>query len=208
VFHADIRALSQARLLVGGTEPEGLVGTADGPGRVTFVGVARELGDPGTDPTVRVTRRRQVVADGMDEEIELGSTATGPVQVDVRLEAGSDLAGMPAVRRGTAVPTVPPSQAGDGLAWRASDDAGAVRVRLTGDRARVDSDRAALTWPVVVPPRATVVVRWRLRVDDPGRVVVPPTGAPPWASPHVEADDRRLPALLHRSLHDLDTLRL
>ncbi|MQA79765.1 MAG: amylo-alpha-1,6-glucosidase [Streptosporangiales bacterium] len=192
-FHADIRVLAYARVLVGGCEPDPLVVHDGGPGEVTYVGIVRDLGDSGGDPTVRLTRRRTIEADGLTEEIELSSTAAVAVATEVRLAVATDLAAMAVVRGGGAAPDVAPDVLPDGFGWAAGDD-DAVRVELTGEGAAVDAGE--------------VVLRWRLRVADPGRVVVPATTAVPWSRPLVEADDRRLAVLLDWSLADLDALRL
>lgn len=206
-YHADVRVLAYARVLVDGCEPEALVAYDGGPGSVTYVALVRALGDPGPDPTVRLTRRRTVDAEGLAEELELGSTATEPVDTRVRLEVATDLADMAQVKAGRTGADVAPEVLADGFAWGGRGDA-AVRVELTGAGAGVDAAGGALTWDVHLPARDTVVLRWRLRVDDPGRVVVPAAGDRPWSRPGVVADDRRLPVLVDRSLADLDTLRL
>lgn len=206
-FHADVRVLAYARVLVGGCEPDPLVAHDGEPGEVTYVGIVRDLGDTGGDPTVRLTRRRTVEADGLTEEVELSSTAAASVATEVRLAVATDLAAMAVVRHGGAAPDVAPDVLPDGFGWTTGGD-DAVRVQLTGEGAAVHAGEVALRWDVTVPAGGAAVLRWRLRVTDPGRVVVPATTAVPWSRPLVEADDRRLPVLLDRSLADLDALRL
>ncbi|MQA04048.1 MAG: amylo-alpha-1,6-glucosidase [Streptosporangiales bacterium] len=198
VFHADVRALAQATLTVDGAEPVPLTATYEGPGEVLFVAVAQS--------GLRVHRRRLATADGVVEEIELPSRAAEVRTVAVRVAVASDLAEMHVVRRAVPTAPVPPELADGALVWSGPDG---LRVSLTGPDARleVDGTGAALTWAVQLPARGTATVGWRLVVTDPGRVVGP-AGDRPWPLPRVVADDRRLPALVERSLADLDTLRL
>ncbi|NUR88903.1 MAG: amylo-alpha-1,6-glucosidase, partial [Nonomuraea sp.] len=79
VFHADSRVLSQVRLLVDGREPEAVAHADQGAGRTRFVSLARWLGDPGPDPTVRLDRTRVVSPGRMAETRRNASTAREPV---------------------------------------------------------------------------------------------------------------------------------
>ncbi len=67
VFHADLRVLSEATVRVDGRVPEGIGYAPAGPGGARFVSLARHLGDPVPDPTVRLDRIRRVRPDGMSE---------------------------------------------------------------------------------------------------------------------------------------------
>ncbi|GAB2624025.1 amylo-alpha-1,6-glucosidase [Paractinoplanes abujensis] len=180
VFHADRRVLSLAVLRLDGREPEPIGHAQAGPGATRFVSLARWLGNPGPDPTVRIDRVRRVRADGLDEEITISSTATSPVTTTVTIDTASDLAPIEAVKSG---------------------DIGQVKdeipVRVTGDLERT----------VTILPGAQVVLRWSLDVDDPHAVMFPgPRGA--FARPTITGPDRRLPRLVDQSLDDLTALRL
>ncbi|GIF18492.1 hypothetical protein BJ973_008550 [Actinoplanes tereljensis] len=180
VFHADGRVLSTAVLRLDDQEPEPIGYAPAGPGVTRFVSVARRLGDPIADPTIRVIRTRRVRPGAVDEEIEIASTATVPVTTTVTVETASDLAPLEVVRSGR--------QSGARLD---------VTVHL--DPAR--------TWQVSLAPGQSVVLRWSLTVEDPKAVMFPgPRGE--WSRPSVRADDRRLPRLVDRSLDDLAALRL
>src|ERR1700743_638306 len=54
VLHADVRVLSRAELVVDGTDLELIRAVRDGSSRSRFVSLARSLGDPGPDTTIRV----------------------------------------------------------------------------------------------------------------------------------------------------------
>ncbi|MFC0006199.1 amylo-alpha-1,6-glucosidase [Micromonospora siamensis] len=210
VFHADARVLSRAQLRVDDREPEAIAHGPHGPHGVRFVGLARWLGDPGPDPTVRVERTRRVGPHGLDEEVRLVSTATVPVAATVTVDLGCDLAPVERVKSGAQTTPVEAKLGRPGeLSWTADG----TTVTVTADGARVDADRdrataPRLAWPVELPAGCEVTLRWRLRVDDPRAVVAAAAGEPDWSRPELRADDRRLVRLLDRSLDDLRGLRL
>jgi glycogen debranching enzyme len=209
VFHADVRVLSRAELLVDGREADPLTQVPAGPHGVRFVSVARWLGDAMPDPTVRIDRFRQVRPAGLTEEITIRSTARVPVHATVALRLECDLAPIEMVKSGgQRSPVEAKTALGGQLIW-AGDGA---TVAVTGDAARSRSDESAsgneLQWTVDLAPGEQTVLRWRLDVDDPRAVVVPPAGEPAWSRPDVTADDRRLVRLVGQSLDDLRALRL
>lgn len=210
VFHADARVLSRAELRVDDREPEALTRAPVGPHAARFVGLARWLGDPGPDPTVRIDRVRRLDAAGLAEELHVVSTAAAPVQATVSVDLGCDLAPIEVVKSGAPTEPLAATATGpDQVSWAA----GGITVTVTGERATVDAagDRARaprLSWPIELPPRGSVTLRWRLAVDDPNAVVIAPPAEPSWARPEVTADDRRLVRLLDQSLNDLHALRL
>ncbi|WDZ87525.1 glycogen debranching N-terminal domain-containing protein [Micromonospora cathayae] len=210
VFHADARVLSRAELRVDGHEPEGLTAGPDGPHGARFVSLARRLGDPHPDPTVRIDRVRRLTPDGLVEELHVVSTATVGVRATVSVDLGCDLAPIEVVKSGDSRPALPARVGPDGrLRW--SGDG--ITVTVHAEDATVHTGPAAtaprLAWPVELPPGGGgVVLRWRLTVTDPHAVVVTPPDGPGWSRPEVRADDRRLVRLLDRSLADLHALRL
>ncbi|MBE1487926.1 amylo-alpha-1,6-glucosidase [Plantactinospora soyae] len=224
VFHADARVLRQAELRIDGREPEAIGNAPDGPHGARFVSLARWLGDPGPDPTVRIDRIRRAVPRGLTEEIHVVSTATDPVRATVTLRLGCDLAPIETVKSGIPVsPLDAKSGQPDQLSWTAEG----ITVTVTGDGAGAHTGietgppasptdaapdpgpaAATLSWSIDLPPRGRTVLRWRLLVDDPRAVVVTPPREPAWSRPEVVADDPRLARLLDRSLDDLRALRL
>ncbi|WP_260617139.1 amylo-alpha-1,6-glucosidase [Microbispora hainanensis] len=214
LFHADHRALSQATLLVNGREPEAIGHVHEEAGRTRFVSLARWLGDPQPDPTVRLERVREVGARGMSERVEITSTATVAVIASVTVELGCDFAPIEVVKSGgdivPAEPDGPDPARTDGagrggLSWRS----GGIRVTAAGEDARAETGGGArLRWELSLPPGGTATLRWEVVVDDPAAVVVTPARALEWSKPEVTAADRRLTRLLHQSLEDLRSLRL
>ncbi|WP_236047582.1 glycogen debranching N-terminal domain-containing protein [Paractinoplanes ovalisporus] len=180
VFHADRRVLSLAVLRLDGHEPEPIGHAQAGPGATRFVSLARRLGNPGPDPTVRVDRLRRVRPGGLEEEITIFSTADAPVTTTLTIETASDLAPIEAVKSGS-------------ISARKDN----FPVRLEGDLNRT----------ITIPPGESVVLRWSLQVDDPHAVMFPgPRGS--FSRPTVTGPDRRLSRLLDQSLDDLAALRL
>jgi glycogen debranching enzyme len=204
VFHADLRALSLALLRLDGREPEPIMHVPTGPGTARFTALARWLGDPGADPTVRVDRLRRTEPDGLAEEIHIVSMADVRVRTEVTLDLACDAAPIDVVKRGAEWTKVPPVLVSSaGLAWTSED----TEISATGEGAHLRP--GGLAWTVELPPRGSTTLRWRLRVRDRGGVVVAPRRRiPEWSRPQVTADDRRLVRLLDRSLDDLASLRL
>jgi glycogen debranching enzyme len=210
VYHADVRVLSRAELAVDGREPEPLTQVSDGPHGVRFVSLLRWLGDRIADPTVRIDRIRRMVRGGLDEEVQIRSTAGEPVTATLTLHVGCDLAPIETVKSGEPAAHLEAKSIGtDQLTWTGEG----VTVTVAGDAATVDRDLgpaggSCLRWPIEVAPGGQQTLRWRLRVDDPGAVVVSPPAEPAWARPEVTADDRRLVRLVNRSMDDLRALWL
>jgi glycogen debranching enzyme len=202
-FHADARVLSQAVLLLDGREPESIGHTAESAGRTRFVSLARWLGAPIADPTVRIDRVRELTAGRLEETIEIASSATVPVSTTVTVDLAVDLAAIETVKSGGDPQPLSPSATGDALTWRQDD----VTVAVTA----AGADGVAggrLSWQVDLAPRERVVLSWALTVDDPAAVTRPSARAEDWSRPEVRADDRRLIRLVNRSLDDLRALRL
>ncbi|MEW9550754.1 glycogen debranching N-terminal domain-containing protein [Nonomuraea sp. NPDC050783] len=208
LFRADRRVLSLARILVDGREPEAVQHAPAGAGRARFVSLARWLGDPGSDPTVRLTRTRELTPQGMREDLEIVSAAAVPVAATVTVELACDLAAIEDVKSGRAdAPPVPAEPAGEGrLAW--SPPGLRVTAEGRGARARAGAEGATLTWEIALPPRGTTTLGWSLSVEDPAAVVVPATAPLEWSPPRVAAADRRIARLVEQSLADLRSLRL
>jgi glycogen debranching enzyme len=206
VLHADVRVLSRAELVVEGTDLELIRAVRDGSSRSRFVSLARSLGDPGPDPTVRVERHRETTVDGVEERIHIVSTARTPVRTTVRLLLAADLVDMAEVKSGRDGDPVAFTATADGLTWGRDG----LTATATGERARAiaTGDGGRLEWQLDVPPRTTEVLTWRLVATDPAAVVGAPVSAVEWERPEVTSDDRRLTALLDQALDDLATLRL
>jgi glycogen debranching enzyme len=204
VFFADRRALAQAVLRVDGAEPSHIAHMPNEGSGATFVGLARQLGDAGPDPTVRIERARRMTADGMVEEIRVVSAAGGPVRAEVTLDLATDLSPMDLVRSGRT--RAPVSARADGGALHWSENG--FEVRVEGDGAMIDAGFARLSWTLDLPPRGASRFGWRVRVTGGSAEVVAAPAPVEWAAVRLVADDRRLMRLLERSLDDLRSIRL
>ncbi|MDQ6659165.1 MAG: amylo-alpha-1,6-glucosidase, partial [Actinomycetota bacterium] len=67
---------------------------------------------------------------------------------------------------------------------------------------QIGSGASTLSWDVTIPAGGEVLLRWSLAVTDEGAILGPPT-RPGFSAPQVSADDRRLPAVVDRSVEDL-----
>ncbi len=188
VIAGDVRVLGRAVVTVDGAEPEPIAHGTDGASAEYFIGLLRDLGGSGDDPTVWLRRDRTVRGDGIAERFTLVNRADTDLTVVLELAVGADLASVGSIKAG-----------GPGPA------AGAVHV--TWDAPGADADGARLRWPVTVPARSSEARGYSLTVrDDAAVVVAAPSGLQRTLT--VFADDPRLARLLDRALDDLDALLL
>ncbi|MHA6781180.1 glycogen debranching N-terminal domain-containing protein [Pseudonocardia saturnea] len=204
VLCGDVRVLAQAVVTVGGAEPEPVAHGTDGAGAEHAVGLLRDLGGPGQDPTVWLRRDRRVRRDGVDETFALVNRSARDVDAEVVLRVAADLAPIETIRAGRPTVLIPADLAAGDVRWSGSD----VSVTLTAPGAELvgDGDGVRLRWTVRVPARASTTLRTALTVVDPGAITAPAELR--LTRPRVHADDPRLARLLHRSLDDLDALLL
>jgi len=207
-YLADRRILSRSLLTVDGTEPAPISGALDGADASRSVSVARDLGDPGADPTVTVQRRWIATGTGVAEEITLSSAARQPVRARLSLQLGCDLAGMADVKAGLSPAEPAPTSSPDGLHWTGPDG---TRVSATATPAphRIGTAPARLDWDVDVGPGGSVTIGLSYSATGPrAPVVAAPSGPSRLAVPAVERGDPRLAAFLARSVADLAALEL
>ncbi|WP_238013040.1 glycogen debranching N-terminal domain-containing protein [Dactylosporangium sp. AC04546] len=178
----DRRVLSRLVVTVDGREPVPVTARRAGASSAVFVGVLRELGDDGPDPTVTLTRRRLVEPNGGTETITLANASHQTLTVSLEVEASTDYAGMGAIK--------------DGVAAAAEDG---MTVSYESVPASPD-----FRWEVTIPPRESWSVELRFtRTDGP-----PVARSKRFSTLRVSADDRRLDALVRAGVQDLDALRL
>lgn len=208
VYQADLRVLSRAVLTVAGREPETIAAGSVGPGAVEVVALVRGVDDEaGADPVVRMRRTRRVTPGRVTETVEVTAATTGPVRIPIALRLACDLAEMEQVKQGRSAPAVAVRLEGATLVWSGAD--GGATVEAPGAAVDVSDPTApVLTWDLEVGPGTAATLTWTVRAEDRTAVVgAAPAGAT-WSTPHVTADDRRLPALLTQALEDLTGLRM
>lgn len=197
-YAGDVRLADRLQLSVAGSALELVRSEEPGHDRQVFAYVARSLGDPIADPTVVVERRRSLAEDRLEERVEVRSSATGPVEVEVRLAVAGDVRPMAEVKQGLADPasTLPPDADG----WRG--DLGSVATTADGHW-----DGSAWVWRGTVDRATPLVARVTLEAGvDPLFAGGRPA---PWSDRlTVEATDSALAGTVRRSLDDLAGLLL
>jgi glycogen debranching enzyme len=208
MLHADIRVLSRAEVRVGAHELVPVVNGQGDAASAEFVALVRGLGNAGSDPTVRLERRRRVSPGRVDEWFRLVSDAAGAISTDVSLTLAADLTPVNAVRAGEAQPPARPVVHAAGVEWRHDE----TRIVVSTDApVLISADgegNVILRWDVQVDPGGELTVSWSVQAEDVGAVVVAAPTAPSWQPPRVRAEDRRLERLVGRSLEDLHALRM
>jgi hypothetical protein len=184
----DRRVLSRLVVTVDGAEPVPVHVRRTGAGSARFTAVLPELGDNGPDPTVTLVRDRVAGPRGGTETLTLANVSHATLTVEVAVSAGTDFATMGAVKDGTA----------DGSTRHSAEDG--MRVATEADP---EPDAGPLRWWVTVAPRE----RWSVRLRFTRTDVAPITRVSEAAPLRVEADDRRLDALVRTGVEDLDALR-
>jgi glycogen debranching enzyme len=203
VLRGDVRVLGRAVVTVDGAEPEPVVHGADGASAEHFIGLLRDLGDPGADPTVWLRRDRVVRADGIAETLTLVNRSALDLEVQLVLAVNTDLASIETIKAGLPTDPAEPELGHDAVHWSVAGVA--VALTAPGAVAARDGSGAVLRWTVAVRARADAVQSWSLSVHDSAAIVAPaPAGLDRSAS--VRADDPRLALLLRRALDDLDAL--
>jgi len=204
VYEGDVRVLSAVLLDLDGVRPVPVLTAPDGADGQLAVAVARHLGDPAPDPTVRVERRRRLAGGRLEERVTLRSAATVAVRTLVRVRLVSDLAPMDDVKQGRATRSLAP---GAPLGWSGPD----VRVEVGAGGADVvlDETGAELRWPVELAPGQAWTATWWVRAHDAAAVLQAPPAPAGWgAAVRIDSDDVRLQRWVSRALADLEALRL
>jgi glycogen debranching enzyme len=206
-YLADRRALSRLVVTVDGQLPESVRGQNTGDATARFVGVVRDVGDEGPDPTVLVERLRTVSAVGLREIVTVVSHARAPVACTVGVDLGCDLADVGQVRTGRISTELPADRQPGSVCWRGPDGVAVVTTPTPAADAVTPAGR--LEWAVSVEPGE----RWMLTLDvavtddQPPPVIVAPTRRV-GSVPELSAGDHRLPALVRQSVADLHGLLL
>jgi glycogen debranching enzyme len=215
VLHADVRVLSELVLTVDGREPVPVGHALAGPAGAAFVAVLPGLGDPQSDPTVRLERHRRVEVGTVRETVRLVNDSRRPVEATVALRLGSDLAPIVAVRRIRAGQPAPPAVEAGTVRWHRPTGTAVVSAQPPPHSATADGTAAELSWRLAVPSHRTAEIALVLTADVPrpdtdprAPVLVAAPGPAEWRETRVDSADRDLTALVRRSLADLEGLRM
>ena len=115
--------------------------------------MARNLGDPGPDPTVHVTRRLTLVERGLREAVAVRARWSGRRHPVVRLELAGDGAELHEVKAGAA-PGRPPAGGGRVDVAPRGATSGTPRRHGPGASTSVDDRAPRARWDVDLPPAA------------------------------------------------------
>jgi glycogen debranching enzyme len=219
VYVDDRRAVSVLAVHLGNESPVPVADASSG-GRSDFFSSARQLGNPGADPTVEVRRRRTVIVQGITEILDIASRADQCVETDVVLHIAGDGAAISSVKSGIvteallAAARLEPSGSLDtGLSWRDQWH----RIDVTFDPAPTSlilggpGEVSVATFHLVVAPGQTRSVVATVRASRLQKSSFDADcGAPgvDWSEVFIQSVDRRLEPILITGLNDLQHLLL
>ncbi|MGZ4600720.1 MAG: glycogen debranching N-terminal domain-containing protein [Oryzihumus sp.] len=211
VFVDDRRVLSVLDIRLGDQATAPVAAASAGP-RSEFLGSARHLGNPGSDPTVEVLRRREVVAQGVREQVEVRSRADVPVVADLLVRLAGDAAPISRVKSGIAEGTPLPAMVRDGqVTWGDEDHEVVVSFDPAPSQLSAGAHGAVASFPLEVPPGDRATVTLTLLVARRGTSGLDADGGAArldWDDVAVEADDPRLGPALAMGMTDLRHLTL
>ncbi len=219
VFFADMRVLSQARFLVGGSPVEPLAVTLSDASSATFVG--RSQPSSPSEQRLLVVRRRSL-GSVWQENIEVRNTGAVPAVAVIEMEVAADFADVFAVKEGRASIEGEHSLEVDGqsllFGWRLGDVHRAARLTIDGVDAEVSP--RGFRWTVHLDRHEVCEVKFDLTVALGGQWIVRRDHHPSlpnatarnrhWraAVPKLRTLDRRLGAAYDTSVADIGALRL
>ena len=219
VFFADMRVLSQARLLVSGSPVESLAVTLSDASSATFVGRS-QLTSP-SEPRLLVVRRRSL-GSVWHEQIEVRNTGSEAVAAVIEMQVAADFADVFAVKEGRADVEGEHSLEVDGqsllFGWRMGDVHRTTKLTIDGVEAEVSP--RGFRWTVHLDRHQVSTVKFDLTVALGGRWIerrhhhpsLPNASARSrhWLAsvPTLRTLDRTLGAAYDRSIADIGALRL
>ena len=206
----DRRVLSRLVLEVDGVRPVGVLAASEGSTTECLL-LARNVGDPGPDPTVEVRRRRTITDAGLEEVVVVTSRAGSPLSCSVTLTAHGDGAELHEVKVGTAAGApLPVRLEGDGRGgW--VDERHSTALHASDAVLSVHGSALVAGWEVVVPHGGSVTLRLGVvatRVAETPFDAKAGAGRVGWSGVRVTSRDGRLGATVRRSLIDLEHLLL
>jgi glycogen debranching enzyme len=207
----DVRALSGLRVTVSGEAPSPVSHGASG-SRAEFFLSARNLGNPGADPTVEVRRVRSLDGPSLEEAITVVSRASAPVTCRLAVEVAADGAPIGSVKAGhVSHPGATPESRAGGVAFRLERHTSTVA--FAPDPAQVHEGEAGAVahFDLTVNPGEGVQVTVTTRVERVSASALDAdrgSDAISWPSARVEADDPRLGRAFAAAADDLRHLLL
>jgi len=216
VYVDDRRSLSVLAVHLGDESPVPVADASSG-GRSDFFSCARQLGNPGADPTVQVRRARTVTVQGITEVVDVVSRADQRVATDVVLFLGGDGAPISSVKSGVVPETLLGATASGplpaGLSWHDQWH----RTEVTFDPAPTSlsaggpGEASVATFHLEVAPGqsgSVVVTLCARRLQESNFDADSGAAGVDWSSVSVQCVDRRLAPTLSAGLNDLQHLLL
>lgn len=207
----DARALSQLTVVVSGESPCPVAHGASG-AKAQFFASARNLGNPGADPSVEVRRSRRLQGPAMAEVVEVVSRASAPVACEVVVELAADGAPISAVKAGHVIhAAAAPQLRGDRVCFRLERHASTVSLSPSPDRLDHADGRVRAVFALTVDPGTSASVSLTTTVErtvpsaldaDPG------SDAVTWSGAGMEAADPRVGEMFAAAVDDLRHLLL
>lgn len=206
----DRRVVDHLMVTVDGIPPVAVVAATSG-NTTDCLLLARNVGDPGPDPTVEVRRHRTLVPAGLTELVTVTSRAGAEVRCVVAVTAHGDGAELHAVKSGfpcgTAIAVS--AHSSDRGGW--ADDRHVTTVVAHDGEVVVDGPALVARWSVALAPGTSTTLRLAVTAE---RTSATPFDAGPgagrlaWDAVRVTSQDSRLAATVHGSLVDLEHLLL
>ena len=219
VFAADRRLLSVLRLTVQRYVLQPVHADEYGAASAGYDAIVEGLGDAGHDATVTVRRTRELGASGRQEEglgltetIVLTNRSRSPVECDLTVALGTDLAGTAAVRSGAAdtLPLREPEVSHSSVRWTDEDVVVTARLERRPDATRTVDGLLEASWRTRTEPggSTTITIHVDLTAEPGTGFRIGPPAARPAYGVEVECDDSRVERWLQRSLDDAAGLML
>ncbi len=212
ITHSDVRVVRGLRVRVGGATAEHLVTAGATADRLTIDALLRHLDDPTPDPGVRLRIERSVDIDGCSETLTITTRHPEPIATSIEIEIDVDASLIDLMKQGMPG-TAATGLVVDGGSARWSGEHVTAALTATGLRIAERPGGLLLSADVVVPPRGSASVGWRLDAVDAISVVRGARAPVPWSDPaasgfDLSAVDPRLARWVEHALTDLDALRL
>jgi hypothetical protein len=213
IIHSDVRVVCGVRVRVGGSVAEHLVTSGETADAIRIDAVLRHLDDATPDPGVRLRIDRTVTIDGCSEILTISTRHSEPITTTVEIEIDVDATPIDLLKQGWPAATAVAGLVVEDTAARWFAETVSASVSTGSMQITERPHGLLLSANVLVPPRGSISVGWRIEAVDRVSAVHGTVDPAPWSTPHeagfeLDTLDPRLTRWVERALDDLDTLRL